>query len=430
MMLLEKIFRRYMQPEELRNAERARVLKDRVAELTQRIEQQMVDYDTLLNGIDTMVWLTYDPERQGKANEAFLKFFKVRQEDIENKPLREMMPVEEAEKCIDINREVFKTGVPHTSYEWVTRHDGERRLLKINKRLKKNGSTYIVASAEDITDLETIREQLEKEGRFTKSLVDTAHALIVVLDTKANILRCNKYFEEVTGYEFSEIKGLNWFDVFIPELDRPQVEAKFAQCLKDCQDCHGSMINPIKTKKGTEVLIEWFSQTLLDNYNVTIGVISIGQNVTDQKIAEEALWAKTIEMEIKLKNLKTCAPECYLDGQDKTVLLVEDEQSVLQLISLVLQKQNYTVIQASTTSKAKKIIDSGLRIDLIITDFYMPGENGYQLVEYAKKVLPDVKYLVTSGIVPSLVQIPEHNFLKKPFYIDDLNQKIAAIMGV
>jgi PAS domain S-box-containing protein len=428
-MWMENLFRRFMQPEDLKNNEKAKALKNRVAELTQKIEQQIIDYDTLLNGIDTMVWLTYKPDLQGKANEAFLKFFNVRQVDIENKPLIEIMPKKEAEKCIAINQEIFKTGKSNTSYEWVTRHDGKKRLLKINKRLKKNGSTYIVASAEDITDLETIRNQLEKEGRFTQSLVDTAQALIVVLDTNASILKCNPYFEEITGYKFSEIKGLNWFDVFIPESDLEQVKDKFEQCLHNHTECTKSIINPIKTKKGDELLVEWFSQTLMDNYNVTIGIISIGQNVTKQKLIEEELWTKIIELEIKLKNLNDCPPECYLDGKNKTILLIEDEQNVLHLLAIVLQKQHYTVIQANTSKKAKEIIDSNLPIDLIITDFYMSGENGFQLIEYAKKSIPDIKYLITSGILPTNFNIPKENFLKKPFSIDDLNKKIKLIMG-
>jgi PAS domain S-box-containing protein len=423
--MIEKILRRFIEPKYSGTQEKASVLKKRVTELTSKIEQQMVDYDALLNGIDTMVWLTYQPELQGKANEAFLKFFNVKQSDIEGKPLIELLPPEEAVECIKINQTVFETGKPITTYEWVPRHDGAKRLLKINKRLKKNGTTYIVASAEDITDLEKVRGQLEKEGQFTNSLVDTAHALILVLDIHGNILRCNKYFETVTGYEFSEIKGLNWFDTFIKESDQNQLEGIFQSCLENKPDCEKSVINPIKTKDGKELLIEWFSQTLMDNYNVAIGVISVGQNVTDQKLAEEELWAKIIELEIKLKKVQDLNKNT---GAGKVVLLVEDEQNVLQLISVILQRQGYTVIQSSNTDHAREILDSGLKIDLLITDFYMEGINGYQLVQYAQEKDDMIKYLVISGLYPTAVEIPPTNFLKKPFYLEDFNQKIQAVL--
>lgn len=432
--MLEAFFRRFFYSDLNRQKKKTNEFKEKVDILTKRIEQQMTDYDMLLNGVDTMIWLNYKPDTQGKANQAVLDFYGV---EVENKKIKDLLPQEEAEFCIQTNKEIFRTGKASTTYEWVTRFDGKKRLLKINKRPKKNeqGVHYLICSAEDITELEEIRINLQNECNFTESLIHTAQALILVLDTKAKIIRCNKYFEEVTGYSFEEIKGKNWFDIFIPESDKVSLKTLFESYLyKDKKEntLNQGIINPIKTKSGKNILIEWFSQSLTDNLNATIGIISIGQDVTEKKNIEERLWTKIIELEFKLKinSFEENEKTILKNRGTETILIVDDEEGVLKILSTVLQRHGYTVLQALSVKETEELLQINSDIDLVVTDFYLTDINGFQLVRLIQEQIPNIDYLIISGLDPSSsTEIPDFHFIKKPFLLTDFTHKIRKILN-
>jgi len=215
--MLERWFKRFFFSGLEKKRNQTTAFKNRISTLTNRIEQQMSDYDMLLNGVDTMIWLNHEPDIQGRSNQAVLDFFGVSQEDAEGKNLYEILPPEEAQIWIKNNEEVFNTGKAKITYEWVTRFDGEKRLLKITKRPKVNGKMYLISSAEDITESEEIKNKLHNECNFTENLIGTARALILVLNPDGHILRCNSYFEEITGYSFEEIENKNWLNIFFKE---------------------------------------------------------------------------------------------------------------------------------------------------------------------------------------------------------------------
>lgn len=433
--MLETCFRRFFYSGLDQHRKKTEAFTDRIIKLTNRIEQQMSDYDMLLNGVDTMIWLNYEPDIQGKSNKAVLDFFGTTAEELEGKNLHDLMPPDEAEFCIKTNKEIFKTGKSKTTYEWVTRYDGEKRLLKINKRPKKNGVHYIVCSAEDITELEETRNQLQKECNFSESLIQTAQAVILVLDIEAKIVRCNKYFEEISGYSFEEIEGKNWFDIFVNEADRSGLESLFKSYLHEAEkenSFNKGIINPIRTKDGNTILIEWFSQPLTDNLNAAIGIVSVGQDVTDKKTIEEALWAKIIELEIKLKASSFEETGALLQEKNKgteTILIVDDERTVLDILSMILQQHGYTVLEAFSSKEAEEVLQVNSNIDLLITDFYLADLNGYQLVKLARQTIPGIEYLIISGLEPSTpTVIPDAHFFKKPFLLDDFMDKVREVL--
>lgn len=439
MKFLEKIIGNFILSEDTKTRlDKAEKAKNRITLLTKRIEQQMVDYDSLLNGIDTMVWLTYDPERQGKANEAFLKFFNVKQEDIEGKHLNEILSPEEASDCISINKTVFKTGTPITTYEWVTRYDGEKRLLKITKKLKKNGETYIVASADDITELEKTRNKLETENIFSNSVIDTAHALIIVLDTEANIVKCNKYFEEITGYSSKEILGKNWFNIFIKESDKKSIRNIFQKHLDSEDEGKKSVINPIKTKEGSEILVEWFSRPLINNFQITIGLVGVGQDVSKRIKIEQELWTRIIDLELQLKEaqIKKISKEKYQQhnrqfrGNGEKIIVLEDEEVLLKMLSKFLNCNGYTVFTALNSQEALKILESEEKIDFLVVDFYLKNDtmNGKQFIDHIIDLGLDIPYLIISGVDPkNFMDVPLDNFLQKPFALFSFLKKIYTL---
>ena len=91
----------------------------------------------------------------------------------------------------------------------------------------------------------------------------------------------------------------------------------------------------------------------------------------------------------------------------KTILLVDDEPAILTVLELLLNKFGYIVIPKSNAESALFLIREGVNIDLIITDYRMPGMNGIEFIRVLRRILPSVPVLMLTGditveIEPSL----------------------------
>ena len=126
-----------------------------------------------------------------------------------------------------------------------------------------------------------------KEKDFTENLIDTAQVIILVLDTEGRIVRFNPFMGNISGYKLDEVRGMDWFTTFLHEQNYDQVRAVFKRAVANIST-HGN-INSIVAKDGREIIVEWYDKTLKDPDGKTIGLLCIGQDITDRKQAEEAL---------------------------------------------------------------------------------------------------------------------------------------------
>ncbi|WP_236015252.1 hybrid sensor histidine kinase/response regulator [Geomonas anaerohicana] len=121
-------------------------------------------------------------------------------------------------------------------------------------------------------------------------------------------------------------------------------------------------------------------------------------------------------------------------GGSETILLVEDEPSILNVTVSLLALQGYHVLPASKPGDALKVAQEyGDRIDLVITDVVMPDMNGRELVRRLLPICPQVKCLYMSGYTANV--IAHHgvldqgvNFISKPFTSNDLAAKVRAVL--
>ena len=82
------------------------------------------------------------------------------------------------------------------------------------------------------------------------------------------------------------------------------------------------------------------------------------------------------------------------------VLVVEDEAAVRMLVVEVLQELGYQVLEACDATSALPYLHGDQRLDLLVSDFGLPGLNGRQLVESARQHRPELKVLFITGYVP------------------------------
>src|SRR5205814_8638740 len=88
-----------------------------------------------------------------------------------------------------------------------------------------------------------------------------------------------------------------------------------------------------------------------------------------------------------------------IPGGDETILVVEDEVALRELVEEVLRKKGYTVLQASSGVQALKVWQRHKdQIDLVLTDMMMPeGVSGRELAEKVLTEKPDLKVIYSSG---------------------------------
>jgi len=122
-------------------------------------------------------------------------------------------------------------------------------------------------------------------------------------------------------------------------------------------------------------------------------------------------------------------------GGSETVLLVEDEESVRQLVRETLELKGYKVLEADNVEAALQIVSgySG-KIDMLITDVVMPGMSGRELSARLCASCPQTKVLYLSGytedaIVHEGVIDPDTAFLQKPFTLQALSRKVREVLG-
>jgi PAS domain S-box-containing protein len=121
-------------------------------------------------------------------------------------------------------------------------------------------------------------------------------------------------------------------------------------------------------------------------------------------------------------------------GATGTILVVDDEASLRMIMSDVLIGLGYDVLEAQDGASALRILDSEIRLDLLVTDVGLPGGmNGRQVADAAKVRRPDLKVLFVTGYAENaaigngFVGEGMH-VLTKPFPIDEFVRRIKSIL--
>jgi PAS domain S-box-containing protein len=118
----------------------------------------------------------------------------------------------------------------------------------------------------------------------------------------------------------------------------------------------------------------------------------------------------------------------------ETVVVVEDDPAVRMLALDLLKELGYRSYEAEDAKSALRILESSVRVDLLVTDVGLPGMNGRQLAEIARQHRPGLKVLFMTGYAQNAAE--RQGFLEegmdmvaKPFALELLANKIRAMIG-
>ena len=110
-----------------------------------------------------------------------------------------------------------------------------------------------------------------------------------------------------------------------------------------------------------------------------------------------------------------------------TVLVVDDEPAVLDVIVGMLEDLGCQVISAQSGPDALDRLKQNQEISVLITDINMPGMDGHELAELAKRARPELKMLQLSGREPRRGGLP---MIRKPFSFEELAEILERTTGI
>jgi CheY-like chemotaxis protein len=131
---------------------------------------------------------------------------------------------------------------------------------------------------------------------------------------------------------------------------------------------------------------------------------------------------------------RTPAPEVRAGGGKETLLIVEDEDLLRNLVCDVLRQEGYTVLEARNGREALLLSkDYAGEIHLVLTDLVMPEMNGSELSGRIRVERKGVKLLFMSGYMgesaPGVLPGEGIPFLQKPFSMDSLARKVREVLN-
>jgi PAS domain S-box-containing protein len=117
----------------------------------------------------------------------------------------------------------------------------------------------------------------------------------------------------------------------------------------------------------------------------------------------------------------------------ETILLVEDNPSVMEVTARMLEKLGYAVIQAEGGDEALRALGDGAGFDALVTDVSMPSMNGVELAERVKKLRPGIGVLFLSGYAEEALKRKDAmsalgRFIMKPYKIETLAARLREAL--
>ncbi len=244
----------------------------------------------LLDNILTQVWFLSDERTYGAVNKAHAAFIGVPTEDLEFKDIYDILPDEVADICYEANVEIFTSGKPLHTEEWVPNASGEPRLLSILKspQLRADGSVAcLVCSAEDITERKRTEEQVRQRLELLSSVFDEAGIAYNILDAQFRYIEVNALAARNIGQPAEQIVGRTIYEV-VPEF-AGAIEGSFRKVLETGQaDRSITVAGPLPGR--SEKTVYWLSHHIpvaLPTGETGIAVVAI--DITERKHAEEEL---------------------------------------------------------------------------------------------------------------------------------------------
>jgi DNA-binding NtrC family response regulator len=138
-----------------------------------------------------------------------------------------------------------------------------------------------------------------------------------------------------------------------------------------------------------------------------------------------------IQEVIKVKDEKTLEE---IPGGTETILLIEDEEALKEMVHLMLESKGYKVFTAQDGKEAIRVYkEHKEEINIVLTDMGLPAMIGTEVFKKLKELNPNVRVILASGffepdIKPELYKSGVKGFIQKPYSPDEVLRKLREVL--
>lgn len=184
------------------------------------------------------------------------------------------------------------------------RKDGTTYIAAINSvKVQIGNDSYIYSSTRDITDEKRLEHEIIRERNFISAIIDSASAVIAIIEADGTMSLLNRYGQEFTGYTQEEVSSIPYFwNRFLHPSMRDKVEGIITKAR------HGEIIRSFQnswiSKQGEERMFEWSNALIAHDDGSMHYVCTIGIDISDKINAQQTILKQKEEFETIFKSSK------------------------------------------------------------------------------------------------------------------------------
>ena len=297
-------------------------------------------------------------------------------------------------------QEKRKNALEYKKNTFISPHklkNGQMRTVEVNvSPIETNNGIILFSIIKDITKQKELENQIVKEKDFISTIVNSANAVIAVIDKEGRMFRVNKYVEEFTGFTAEEIASEPYFwSKFLPEEEKVNV----LNIIKKANQ--GEIVKFFKnswfSKNKEKRVFEW-SNILVSKEDGSMDyLVTIGIDITEKELIQKEILEQKVKFESIFKHSKdgiliTDLETNFLDFNDahsKIVGFTREELFKKSCLSFIIPEQIdkfkialNSVLEGNNISnfEQKCIVKDGKRITVNMSISLLPDKKRLLLI--------------------------------------------------
>jgi len=216
-------------------------------------------------------------------------------------------------------------------------------------------AVYVIVMVDITEEVRMINELRDREKQY-RELVEMADAIILKLDKNGNIIFFNEFAETFFGYRKEEVLGRSVIGTIVPpeELSGRDLKELIAQVCTDT-DSYRRNENANMTKDGRLVWVRWSNRAIRNEDGDVIGVLSVGNDISDRKEMELYLLSQKDQLERSFQEIECI--QRFSGTINSSMTLSEILRDVVRVISKCWSKRGSTGVRITY---AGSLYESGI----------------------------------------------------------------------